>query len=364
MRRTVLAGPVVAAAFLMCAPACYAGKLIPIPPVSGSTSMFVGGINDNNVMTGDYQTADGQSHGWVGTIDGTYTIFDAPEGRTQGRAINNEGYITVVSNPSGDNFYGDSLLRKPDGTLSPIKMSGDIVDGLPQGIIKRQQFVGDRWYIDQNENVFVYGYYGQGKKYQADLTLPFDAIQMRPRGYNAEREVVGFFRRAGEPSYGFVLKDGIATEVHYPDDRAFIVFLEGVNDSGQIAGGWQDEGLTVGNAFYYNLADHSFDVIDVPGSAWANALGINKHGITTIYSDIGVFLYCPHKKGGPAGAHAIEVRPRRISAPPARSVLCDHACLGSTYVPGAKRPADAAAVRAAFARDPELQREQRLPFRP
>ena len=63
--------PALAAAILatMLAPPAWAGVLVPIAPVPRSVSMLVVGINDSNVVTGSYTTADGQRHGFVGTID-------------------------------------------------------------------------------------------------------------------------------------------------------------------------------------------------------------------------------------------------------------------------------------------------------
>jgi hypothetical protein len=364
MKTRFLPGPLAAAALLLCTFSAWAGVLVAIPSVPGSTFMFASGINDKNVFTGYYGTSDGAVHGYVGTIDGRYQLFDAPSGGTACRGINNAGYITIFAAPSGDHVVGDSMLRKPDGTIVPITMDGSPIDGSPQSIIQHQKFVGERWVLDQDNNIFIYGYYGKGTRYKADLTLPFDTQRTRPGGYNSRGEVVGYYRPANSNGYdGFVLKKGVATDVQYPDERAWGVLLGAVNDDGQIVGGWQDQDLTVGNAFYYNLKDDSFDVIDVPGSAWSTAIRVNKYGTATIHSDIGAFIYCQHAKNCPTSADAIEVNERHVAGGLARSLACEHGCIGPYHASAATRR-DPAAIRAALARDPELQRELRLPFRP
>jgi hypothetical protein len=365
MRKVLLAGPAMAAAaLLLCVSASEAGVLVPIPPIQGSVSTFVAGINDKNVLTGDYETADGALHGWLGTMDGQYRTFDAPTGMTQGRGINNDGYITLSSAASGDRFFSTAMLRNPDGALVPIKMDGGIIDGFSQGIISRERSVGERWYIDQNQNLFIYGYYARGRKYKADLTLPFDVWRTRPRGYIGSGEVLGYMRYSTGPYRGFVVKDGVATDITYPDERAYYLYLEAVNGAGQIVGGWQDADGTVGNAFFYNLGNNSFDIIDVPGSAWANSLGINNNGIATIYSDVGSFIYCPKAKNCPGAAAGIRVKERHVTGGLARSAPCQHGCITPVPASDLRKPTDAAALREAIARDPELRRELRQPFRP
>jgi hypothetical protein len=364
MKTRFLAGPFAAAALSLCTFSVWAGVLVPIPSVPGSTFMFVRSINDSNVFTGDYFTSDGTDHGFFGTIDGNYQTFDAPTGGTQGEGINNDSYITLYSKPSGNQIVGDSMLRKPDGKIVPITIGRATVDGYPEAILRNRSFVGERWVYDQNQQELVaYGYFGKGTKYVADINLPFDAFRTRPRGYNRHGEVVGHYRYANQGDLGFILEDGVATSVSYPDQNAYDVFLEGLNNSGQIVGGWDNADETAGEPFFYNSRTNSFDVIEVPGSTFAIALGINNAGVATIRSDVGLFLYCRKAKGCPGGANGIVIRERHISAGSKNSVLCQHKCTSSAHVPVVSKPADAAALRAAIARDPELQRELRLPFR-
>src|SRR2546421_9214077 len=76
-----------------------AGTLIPVAPVSGSTSMFVAGINDSDVITGGYVTSDGKEHGYFGPLSGkSYQTFDVGKKGTEARGINNSNYVTIITN--------------------------------------------------------------------------------------------------------------------------------------------------------------------------------------------------------------------------------------------------------------------------
>ncbi|MFL5236968.1 MAG: hypothetical protein ACJ8EL_05090, partial [Rhizomicrobium sp.] len=89
-----------------------------------------------------------------------------------------------------------------------------------------------------------------------------------------------------------------------------------------------------------------------------------KSGITAISADGSAYIYCPKKKTCPLHSPNDRVIPERwISAAKfSRSLPCKNGCIGPHH--GNSGAHDAAAVRAAIARDPGLQRELRLPFRP
>src|SRR6478672_5939236 len=82
--------------------AAQGGILIQVPAFPGSTGTYVRAINDKNVITGYYTMADGVPHGFVGTLDGHYTSFDASESGTIPLGIAKNGYITIGSNLSID----------------------------------------------------------------------------------------------------------------------------------------------------------------------------------------------------------------------------------------------------------------------
>ncbi len=132
MQKSVLNAAIAAAATAWLLSAANAGTLIPVPSVPGSTATVVRGINDSNIITGTYTDPDGSVHGFVGTLDGNYTGFDFPYGNTTPEAINNDGYITGLSNYTTNDcpYYGCEYLRKPDGSIAAITKDGAPLDGI------------------------------------------------------------------------------------------------------------------------------------------------------------------------------------------------------------------------------------------
>ncbi|MBV9571194.1 MAG: hypothetical protein JO056_08130 [Alphaproteobacteria bacterium] len=347
--------------------------LVPIPPVPGSTSMGAAGINDLNQIAGTFGTSDNLYHGFVGDLNGNYVTFDASAGGTSVHALNNNGYVTGGAFDNPDDFVGKAFVRKPNGAIKLITKDGSAFDGYGDGITNKAVFVGSIYqFADSRISDLLYelGYYGKGHAYQADLVLPFNTYQTRPRGINRYGEVIGYYTdvdhavNGSYPTSGFVLKNGVATRVVYPDPNAFYVFLNGLNDKGKIVGAWLHVDQTPQHAFVYDFERNRFKLIDVPGETRVTASGINNSGVVTVSAGGKAYIYCPKKKTCPIQSpSAIEVPERWISAAGyPRTVPCKNGCKGPFHP--SRTQLDPAAVREAITRDPEIQRELRLPFRP
>jgi hypothetical protein len=255
-----------------------AGTLIPVPAVPGSTSTSVSGINDRNIIAGEYDTPDGGTHGYFGTLDGQYTGFDGPAGWTIVAGINNAGYITVLSNYQTEDcrFIGCEYIRNPNGSFAAIEKVGTRLDGIPGGITAHQRFVG--WYF-AGDGSGVYGYYGRGTKYLSDLTLPFETNITMPRDVNKNGMVVGQFSDPTTRDYiAFIVKDGVASAIEYPDPTVTDTWFSGVNRGGMVSGFWQDQAGSV-RAFLYDPVAIAFSPIDVAGATSVTA-GAHGHGRT------------------------------------------------------------------------------------
>lgn len=355
MQKSVLNAVFATAATASLFSAAGAGTLIPVPSVPGSTATIVRGINDSNIITGSYAMADGSLHGFVGTLDGNYTYFDFPNGSTNPEAISNDGYITGVSNFATDDcpYYGCEYLRKPDGSIAAITKDGAPLDGIPQGIIGKTKFVGQ--YSFFNGSLYFYGYYGKGTKYRSALNLPFNTNRTSPRGYNKKGTVTGYFVDTdhGNLRTGFVLKNGTATAVNYPDENATYTYLQSVNDKGLIAGAWANQDGTAEQPFLFDFGKNAFSLISIPGAPVAFANAINNNGVVTISDFTVSYIYCLKNKGCPASPNAIEIPDRWI---PARthSAVCRKGCTGPLHIPANRGKIEIAAVREAIGRDPEF----------
>jgi hypothetical protein len=364
MKTTIKAAAVLAGAFITM-PAAEAGTLVPVTPVPGSIAMTVEEINDNNVIAGFYETADGGEHGFVGPLNGTYETFDfGTNSMTIVHGLNNDGYVTGSDTGAFGFIIGEEFSRRPNGALSPVTKNGTPLDGFANGITNHAKFVGDDWVIDVNGHLTVYGYYGKGRTYRADLVLPFNTDRTRPRGLNKGGEVAGYFHDLDRPDefyFGFVLKDGVATEVAYPDPATYYTYLFGLNDRGAIVGAWQDQDGTFEQAFLYDLASNKFKLIDVPGATFIFATGINNAGLVAVTADTSAYIYCSKRKQEcpTGGGTSIEIPDRWISAGAGnrRSIVCVDGCLRPQSSRPATRQLNPALLRAAIASDPTLKME-------
>ena len=79
-----------------------AAVLLDVPNYPGAMATYIRAINDKNVITGYYTSDDGNTHGFVGTLDGNYTSFDASPNGTMPLGIDDAGYITISSNYTAD----------------------------------------------------------------------------------------------------------------------------------------------------------------------------------------------------------------------------------------------------------------------
>jgi len=279
-----------------------AATLIPVAPVSGSVETDVYGINDDNILVGTYFTEDSAEHGFFGTSDGSYTTFDVGDAGTQGRAINNIGTITGFANANGRvhcNFK--EFERDADGSVKMLSHDHHALKGIVQGINDKGFYVGE----DCQSDGSIQGYEGKAGKYKSQITLPFDAVWVGPRGLNRNGDIVGFYFDSEGVAHGFAIQQGVATSVDYPDGSVLDTYFEGINDKGMIAGVWDDaDGNNHGFAF--DSATDTFTEIDVPDATFVQATGVNRAGLISVLSDVGSFIYCPlARRKCPGGGGAV-----------------------------------------------------------
>ncbi|HEX3652713.1 MAG TPA: hypothetical protein VHU18_07810 [Rhizomicrobium sp.] len=229
------------------------------------------------------------------------------------------GYSAVVTQDCP--FYGCEFLRKPDGTIVPVRKGGKPLDGIAAQIIARQKFVGQYSYTDDEGNLQVSGEYGKRSKYVSDFGLPPELKSglTAPRGLQQNGTVTGWFahQNGTHPQSGFVARDGVASAYDDPDPNAAITQFEHVNKKGLIAGAWYNSGQTTSGAFIFDSRRARFKPIDVSGATLPFASSVNDAGIVTVGDGDGSsYIYCPHKKTCPLQAGAIEIPERWIAARP------------------------------------------------
>jgi len=300
----------------------HAATLIPVVPVPGSTSTFVEAINDENIIAGDYATADGSVHGFYGTLDGQYTTFDfdsVNEPGTQVRGINNQGDVTGVANlDQGNTLLLLEFERFANGSMTLITHHRAPLHGVPGGINSHGVFAAEDWHEDASAD----GYSGKNAKAKSknEIELGFSASRVRPRAVTNSGDIVGYFR-ATKGYEGFLQHDGTATVIDYPDVNALATLLQGANSSGVVSGIWEDQDFNE-FAFYYNVASATFTPITIPGFPLSTTGGVNRAGLIALngfssdFSQSAPYVFCPKKRSNcPAGGTEIaDAKPVRMPA--------------------------------------------------
>ena len=106
--------------------------------------------------------------------------------------------------------------------------------------------------------------------------------------------VGGYFDNASV-QHGWLLKDGVATNIDFPDHNEVGTVAWDVNDSGLISGYWKDTAQNF-RGFFRDMKSGKFTEITVPGANYVRLLGMNKAGFIAVDSNNGEFIYCPKSK--------------------------------------------------------------------
>lgn len=296
LKSSMMAG--VAGLTLLAASSALAGTLVPVTPFPGAATTIVFGINDDGVIAGSYRDSDGIEHGFFGPLNGTYTSFDygGTSSGTEPRALNDDG--AIVGFATDPNFaVGQEFLREADGTLKTFKKDGAPLDGIAQGIAKKEHSTGD--YIDPNTFVRT-GYLAKDGKYKSDLNLGFDVTRTSPRAIASNGAIAGFYDDDVGAMHGFI--DNAGTVLVVDADDSGTTVLEGLNKKGLATGQIVDSGGAQ-HSFTYDSTTGKFKSIDVPdGSTFQQAWGVNNEGQVAVSTSVASYIYCTKKSDCPAGA--------------------------------------------------------------
>jgi hypothetical protein len=300
----MLLGTAAAAVALVCQ--AHAATLVPVTPPAGAVQTIVTGINKHAVIAGAYIDANNVAHGFFGRLNGTYTTFDygGDATGTLPRAIDDDGDITGFAEAPGF-AVGVEFLRQSDGTLLTFEKDGVALDGVAQGIIKKDETsTGD--YIDPNTGIRG-GYLARDGIYQSDVDLGLDVYSTNPRSLNKHGTLAGFYYEHDvKTTHGFILKDGVVKVIDADDSGT--TALEGINKK-EFAAGQVIDANGEPHAFTYDNATGVFTTIDVPdGSPGQQAWGVNDKGQVAVSTNSGnSYIYCARDVLCPHPDNAITV---------------------------------------------------------
>jgi len=307
MRNLLLASAAMSG--LLVASSAWAGTWVAVTPVTGSGTFAVFGINNGNVITGDYTDASGIQHGFVGPEDGSnYTSFDDPGGTTQPRGIGNKGWIAGF-----DSSTTDTWERSPSGTLNAVTKAGTALTGVAQGLNNSNVFTAD--YIDSTTGATV-PYLGKKYKFQSKVKLSIKNGGSAVRGIDAAGDVAGwYYDTTTGLQRGFLIIGGTASKVDFP--KATYTVLEGLNDKGIATGQFEDASSVI-HGFYYNIATGKYKQLDAPGASTTQVWGLNNKGvITASIPGAGSYVYCLHASTCPTPGKVVAHAPPQAGGKPA-----------------------------------------------
>jgi hypothetical protein len=280
--------------FALTGQAAHAAVVIPITPPPDAASTTVFGINDDSVIAGSYRDADGIEHGFVGPLNGSYTVFDfgGTSIGTEPRAIANDGSINgFAQDPSF--VVGEEFFRLANGTIGPITKDGVPLDGVAHGILAAR---GDIMLGDYQDPTFTFfgGYVASNGVFRRDINLDLqslDVLNTRPRALNKDKTMAGFIETTAFVRHGFIVKAGELQLIDADDSGTTV--LEGLNNhefaSGQVA---DADGNP--HSFTYDNVTGTFTTIDLgDGSAFQQAWGVNNLRLITVSTSDGLsYVYC------------------------------------------------------------------------
>jgi autotransporter-associated beta strand protein/probable HAF family extracellular repeat protein len=191
----------------------------------------------------------------------TYTTINNPSATaTIAWGINNAGQIV------GDDSSNRGFLYS-GGVFTPIAVPQAISNTVAFDINNAGQIVG------------AYNAGAAGFLYSGGI---YTSLSRAAYGINDSGVIVGYTPNSATNT-GYIYSGGIYTSLSVPG--SVFTFPTGINDKGQIVGGWSNPGAGVLiDGFLYS--NGVFTTLNVPGSTYTNAWGINEEGqIVGDYAD-------------------------------------------------------------------------------
>jgi hypothetical protein len=304
MRKSLL-NTVAAAGLLMAASPALAGTFVPVSlPNSESTTLF--GINDSNMISGQYTDSSGVVHGFISNFAGSkITNIDDPDGDPQARGMNDKNAVTGFDAGA---FAPWEFSAK--GKLSAITKNGTDLDQLVQGITTKGVFTGD--YTNTTTNQVV-GYLGKRAKWTSDIKLKVTNLGYAGRAIDTAGDLAGwYYDPTTDLQRGWLTLKGSkkVTRLDYPN--AVYTVVEGMNDNGIVTGQWEDSSGVI-HGFIYTVATKKFADLDVSGSTLTQVWNINNNNVIALSSSSGSYVYCMTKKGCPSAAGHVNIRPAKYT---------------------------------------------------
>ena len=211
-------------------------------------------INNLGAVVGFYTDTSGIVHGWfldhVGGNEKFVAPIDPPgSGFTRAFGINDFNNIVgawqasasggdepgfFLPNPHSNNFV--TPIYFPPGPLA-------VTATIPLGINDRGEIVGEYYVTALGQWFSFHGDHINGPFEDISPPVAFGALYSQPFQENNFGETVGYFTpfaNAAFPFHGWILKDGIYTQVDFPGAGPKGTAIDSVNDWGDFTGRYYD----------------------------------------------------------------------------------------------------------------------------
>ena len=245
--------------------------------IPGSAGAYAYNINDGRLVTGDYFDANGNGHGFVWYRGSTHTLDHPGSQDTLPSATNNLG-VDI-------GFYGDlttghaatyslatgTWATLPDIAGLPVNYGDNINDlgvavgvaGINLDVLQSSGGCSVSWIWDPLKSAYSF------------FSVPGAANGTCANGINDLGQIAGGYFDASGMVHGF-LKDGDSYTTFEVPGTGNETGANQINNKGEIAGGFYDaSGYDHG---YVRSAEGAFTVVDVPGTSNSAVFGINDRG--------------------------------------------------------------------------------------
>ena len=239
--------------------------------VPGAVNTDAWDINNDGVIVGHY-VADGVTHGFVRTADGTYYTIDVPGAVfTQATTINERNEIAGTYRFPNDPAL-HAYARDTDGNFFNIDVP-NATSSLPRGSNKHDDVVFEA-IVTGHTTAYLRS---NGAYVNIEPSASFAAAPVTfsyASGINKHGAVVGRYDTSVTGARGFLLdgtsqshSDDAYTTLHFPNAASSAAL--GINKKGVIVGGYTKDGVRHG----YVLIDDIYTTVDVPGCTSAIVAG-------------------------------------------------------------------------------------------
>lgn len=250
-------------------------------------------IDDKGVIAGYYVDSNDAEHGFLRESNGTITSFDAADGvDTQVAAMNGKGAVTGYYVKIGE--YGHGFLRTLDGTIASFDASPHGINTSPAGMNGKGAIVG-YWYL--NESPF--GYRGFLRSADGKLTT-FEVAKAADTyaiAINNDGFIAGDYIDAMGAPHGFLRSpDGSITKFEIPGVQALYVTTASINSAGQIVGSYVTDPDHYYSHAFLREVDGTTTTLDLGTRHYTVANGINDEGQIVGGYDANGFVLLPDGK--------------------------------------------------------------------